>query len=148
MDTICVSVNIAGNRSKHGVYEGLLSVSRDRDWTGWCQFFLEATTAQAEENLTKTRDILKLYEIMKNRGVKKIRSQYAILALDWIIKQPIFSASNFVAATNIPNPTARRLLHALRDGGILREMVPSSGRRAAVLVFGELLNIAEVKNVF
>ena len=47
-------------------YDGLLAVSRDEDWTGWCRFFLEAVRAQAEENLTKTRDILSLYESMKD----------------------------------------------------------------------------------
>ena len=48
-------------------YEGLLAVSRDDDWTGWCRFFLKAVRAQAEENLTKARGILDLYEDMKGR---------------------------------------------------------------------------------
>ena len=38
-------------------YDGLLAVSRDDDWTGWCRFFLEAVRAQAEENLAKTQGI-------------------------------------------------------------------------------------------
>ena len=129
-------------------YEGLLAVSRDDDWTGWCRFFLEAVRAQAEENLTKTRDILSLYESMKDQVVNMTRSQYAIRALDWIFERPIFTSSGFVAAAGIPRPTARRLLAVLRDGGILRAIVPGSGRRSAVFVYPALLNVAEGKEVF
>ncbi len=129
-------------------YDSLLAVSRDDDWTGWCLFFLEAVRAQAEENLTKTRDILGLYESMKGQVVSMTRSQYAIRALDWIFAQPIFKSSDFVAAAGIPRPTARRLLDVLRKGGILRVILPASGRRAAVFAYPALLNIAEGKEVF
>ena len=129
-------------------YDSLLAVSRDDDWTGWCLFFLEAVRAQAEENLTKTRDILGLYEGMKDQVVNMTRSQYAIRALDWIFARPIFKSSDFVAAAGIPRPTARRLLVVLREGGILRVVLPASGRRAAVFVYPALLNIAEGKRVF
>ncbi len=129
-------------------YERLLAVSRDDDWTGWCLFFLEAVREQAEENLTKTHDILGLYEGMKGQVVSMTRSQYAIRTLDWIFARPIFKSSDFVAAAGIPRPTARRLLDVLREGGILRVVLPASGRRAAVFVYPALLNIAEGKKVF
>ncbi len=129
-------------------YDGLLAVSRDDDWTGWCRFFLEAVRAQAEENLTKTRDILSLYESMKDQIVNMTRSPYAIRALDWIFERPIFKSTYFVAAAGIPRATARRLLDVLRNGAILRAIVPGSGRRAAVFVYPALLNVAEGKEVF
>ena len=129
-------------------YDGLRAVSRDDDWTGWCRFFLEAVRAQAEENLIKTRDILNLYESMKDRMVNITRSQYAIRVLDWIFERPIFKSTDFMAAASIPRPTARRLLDVLRDGGILRVIVPGSGRRAAVYVYPALLHVAEGKMVF
>ena len=83
-------------------YDRLLAVSRDDDWTGWCLFFLEAISAQAEENLKKTRDILSLYENMKDRVVNITRSQHAVRALDWIFQQPIFRSSDFMNTTGIP----------------------------------------------
>ena len=129
-------------------YDSLLAVSQDDDWTGWCLFFLEAVRAQAEENLTKTRDILGLYESMKDQVVSMTRSQYAIRALDWIFARPIFKSSDFVAAAGIPRPTARRLLDVLHKGGILRVVLPASVRRAAVFVYPALLNVAEGKEVF
>ena len=58
-------------------YDGLLAVSRDNDWTGWCRFFLEAIQSQAQDNLSKARGILALYEEMKRRVPEMTRSQYA-----------------------------------------------------------------------
>jgi len=124
-------------------YEHLLAVSRDGDWTGWCAFFLEAVRVQAEDNLVKARAILDLYEDLKRRMPELTRSQYAIRALDWIFLRPVFSGSDFVTAAGIPKPTARRFLGVLRKAGILLEIRPGRGRRAAILAFPDLLGIAE-----
>ena len=129
-------------------YNGLLAVSRDDDWTGWCCFFLEAIREQAEENLKKTREILNLYESMKYEILKMTRSQHAIRALDWIFEKPVFKSSHFFSTAGIPKPSARRLLSTLHNGGILRVIRPSSGRRPAVFIYPALLNIAEGKEVF
>ena len=141
-----ISAYFEARRSAY--YDGLLAVSRDDDWTGWCRFFLEAVRAQAEDNLTKTSGILDLYEDMKDRVAKMTRSQYATRALDWIFERPIFRSTDFMAAADIPRPSAQRILGVLREGGILRVIVPGSGRRATVLVFPALLNIAEGQEVF
>ncbi len=129
-------------------YERLLAVSRDGDWTGWCRFFLGALKAQAEENQQKAAAILGLYEGMKQEVAVLTRSQYAIHALDWIFERPIFKSSDFVASSSIPEPTAKRILPALREAGILRVLVEASGRRAATLCFPALLNIAEGQEAF
>ena len=129
-------------------YERLLAVSRDDDWTGWCRFFLEAVRAQAEENLVKARGILTLYEDMKGRVAEVTRSRYAIHTMDWIFERPIFNSSNFVATAAIPDRTARRLLVALREHGILQVFRTGNGRRGNILIFPELLNIAEGREVF
>jgi Fic family protein len=128
-------------------YAGLLAVSRDDDWTGWCRFFLEAVRAQAEDNLAKARAILGLYEDLKRRVPEMTRSQYAIRALDWIFERPIFRSSDFVASAGIPAPTARRFLGVLRNGGVLRALAVGRGRRAAVLAFPAILDIAEGRAV-
>ena len=129
-------------------YDRLLGVSRAGDWTGWSRFFLEAVRDQAEENLTKTRAILELYEVMKRRVSAATRSQYAIHALDWIFGRPIFKSSDFVASAGIPDPSAKRILAVLRDEGVLTVMQQGRGRRATVLAFPALLNIAEGREAF
>jgi Fic family protein len=129
-------------------YDRLLAVSRDDDWTGWCAFFLEALIAQAEENQFKAEAILSLYARRKDWIADVTHSQYAVRALDWFFERPIFRTSDFVATVGIPKPTANRILRVVRDQGLLRELRPSSGRRAAVLSFPELLNIAEGVDAF
>lgn len=135
-------------RHRNEYYERLLAVSRDGDWTGWCEFFLRALIAQAEANSTKAQEILALYGARKDWIAEVTRSQYAVRALDWFFGCPIFKTSHFVATADIPRPTATRILRVVRDGGLLRELRPSSGRRPAVLAFPELLNIAEGRAAF
>ena len=141
-----VSAHFEARRDAY--YDGLLGVSRDDDWTGWVEFFLTALREQAEDNLLKTKGILDLYENMKTKVAEMTRSQYAIRALDWIFERPIFSSSHFRDAAGVPRPSVQRILADLRDGDILRVIAPSRGRRAAVLVFPALLNIAEGREVF
>jgi len=129
-------------------YDRLLAVSRDGDWTGWCRFFLEATRMQAEANHRKASDILSLYAATKPRLRELTRSQYMVHALDWMFERPIFRSSDFVEAAGIPAPTARRVLRVLQRSGVLRALTPARGRRPAVLVFPELLNVAEGTHAF
>ena len=141
-----VSAYLEAHRDAY--YERLLAVSRDDDWTGWCRFFLEAVQAQAEDNLTKAQGIIDLYDHMKDKVPELTRSQYAIRALDWIFARPFFRGADFVAVGGIPQPTARRILDVLRKAGLLKVILPGSGRRSATLVFPDLLNIAEGEKVF
>jgi Fe2+ or Zn2+ uptake regulation protein len=50
-------------------------------------------------------------------------------------------------SSEIPKPTAHRILSLLEEKGILKVLEPGSGRRSAVLVFPRLLSIAEGKEI-
>jgi len=141
-----VSAYLESKREEY--YERLLAVSRDGDWTGWCEFFLRALTAQALDNEAKATAILSLYRAQKKWIVEKTRSHHAIRALDWFFTRPIFKAPDFVVSSGIPKPTANRIVRVVRDAGLLHELRPSSGRRPAILMFTELLVIAEGRPVF
>ena len=140
-----VSAYFEAHRDQY--YDGLLAVSQDDNWTGWCQFFLEAIRIQAEDNLKKAQAILKLYEEMKNKLPQLTHSQFAIRALDWLFCQPIFNRSTFINSSEIPRPTAHRILSVLEENNVLKVLVAGSGRRSAVLVFPRLLSIAEGKGI-
>ena len=129
-------------------YDRLLAVSRDDDWTGWCYFFLEAIRQQAEDSFARAQGILKLYDAMKDQVINLTHSQYAIPALDWIFKRPVFKSTDFVNQAHIPGPTSRRILKCLRDNGICTTMVEARGRQAAILAFPELLNLTEGNQAF
>lgn len=141
-----ISEYLEANREEY--YARLLSISRDNDWTGWCAFFLRAVIAQAETNQRKAQAILGLYQRRKDWVVEVTRSQYAVRALDWMFMRPIFRSSDFVETVEVPRPTATRILRVLREEGMLRDIHPAAGRRAAVLAFPELLNIAEGHDAF
>jgi len=129
-------------------YDGLLAVSRDDDWTGWCRFFLEAVQVQAEDNLAKAQGIIDLYDRMKERVAELPRSRYAIRALDWIFAYPIFLSTHFVREAGIPEATARRFLRVLREREILEPVTRGRGRRGSILIFPSLLNITEDGEAF
>ena len=136
-----ISAHFESNRDAY--YEGLLAVSRDDDWTGWCRFFLEALRAQAEDNLKRAEGIIDLYDDMKVRIADMTRSRYAIHAQDWIFQYPIFGSTHFVTSSGIPAKSARRVLSVLRNGGLLETLVKGSGRRPAILAFPHVLRVAE-----
>jgi len=109
-------------------------VSRDRDWTAWCRYFLEALRSQAEANraVVMAKAIIDLYARLKRETVEWSRSQYAVQALDWMFGRPIFKSTDFVANAGIPAPTAKRLLAAFRENGLFSVLVGGRGRRNAV----------------
>ena len=134
--------------SREEYQERLRAVSRDGDWTGWCAFFLEGVRQQAAENERKARAILALYERVKSQVVELTHSQHSIRAIDFIFQYPIFRAPLFTNHSEIPKPSAARILGILRDRGLLLTLQEGKGRRVGIYAFRELLNIAEGKDVF
>ena len=136
-----ISPYLEANRESY--YEGLLSVSRDDDWTGWCRFFLHAVRIQAEDNLARAQAILDLHGEMKSRVPDVTRTLYAVEVLDWMFERPIFSSVQLAGETALSPPTARRILQRLCDAEILREAIPARGRRPGIFVFPSLMRVAE-----
>ena len=140
-----LSSYLEANRDEY--YARLKSISHEGDWNGWIVFFLNAITKQAKSNNRKLKDVMKLYEEMKQKIQKSTHSQYSIHLLDAIFDCPIFKATDFVKRTDIHKTTAMGLLRQLRSNGILEDFRPSSGRRAAILCFPKLLSIVERREV-
>jgi len=141
-----VSAYFEANRGAY--YDGLLSVSRDRDWTAWCKYFLEALRTQADANHVVVMSIINLYARLKHDTVDWTHSQYAVQALDWMFGRPIFKSTDFVANAGIPAPTAKRLLAVFKANGLFAVLVEGRGRRNSVFALKELLNVAEGKEMF
>jgi len=140
-----ISEYLESHRNEY--YDGLLAVSRDNDWTGWCAFFLTALTEQALAYQQKIHYLLKLYDERKELIVEATHSQYSGRMLDWICTRPIFQTTDCVKNSDIPEPAARHILRVLRDRGLLKEMIKARGRRPATLAFTDLLNIVEGPHV-
>ncbi|MCH9624866.1 MAG: hypothetical protein S4CHLAM123_00280 [Chlamydiales bacterium] len=123
-------------------------VSARSDWFGWLSFFLEAVRIQAIRNTNKAKDILNLYEKFKVEFQKETKSQFAQSALDAFFQIPIMNTSMFMKLTGITNRTTLgKILSQLESAGFIKLLKEASGRKSAVYILPELLNIAEGKNL-
>ncbi|MGB3619441.1 MAG: hypothetical protein WBA12_15090, partial [Catalinimonas sp.] len=128
------------NRARY--YDQLLAVTCDGDWNGWIEYFLQAVVHQSRENIERARAVLHLYEVHKERIVSLTRSQFAIQTLDFIFREPIFTSTDFIARSQIPRPSAVRILNHLKDK-VLFVMEEGRGNRPALYAFFELLRTAD-----
>jgi len=135
-------------RNREEYYERLLAVSRDRNWTQWAVFFLKAVVEQATENQQKALEIRSLYDETVRRIAEITHSQYAVHACEFLFRQPIFRAVDFYKAPDMTLASGRRILILLKNKGFFMEVRPARGRRSAILVYRELLNIAEGRKIF
>jgi len=125
-------------------YSRLQAVSSENDWLGWITFFLKAIFEQAQVNSTKTKSILDLYDVKKEKVSAITRSRYAIKAVDTLFRSPIFTSTRFIAESKIPKMTAMRNLQLLEKNKIIRVLQPASGSMPAVYMFSKLLEIVKV----
>lgn len=130
-------------------YYGCLgAISKDGDWNGWIEFFLNAVTNQAKSNIEKVNRIRALYEQMKAKVQATTHSQYTMQVLDQIFKRPTFKTTDFVLETGIQKTTAMAILRQLKEVGILTELRPAVGRSPAILEFSLLLRTVEGKKSY
>ena len=117
------------------------NVSASDDWTSWILFFLQAIENQANQNLQKAENIQSLYESMKQEFRVRLASQWSQSALDFVFNRPVFRNSVFTSSSGIPLQTAHRFSRIMAECGLLKTVVPASGRRAALYSFEALLEI-------
>lgn len=124
-------------------YTRLLAVSRDKDWDGWCVFFVRAVAEQANRDRDRAQATLDPYHELKDAMPEMTKSPYGVRALDWVFAQPFFLSTRFVRDAGIPEGSARRVLRALKEGQVLQEIRPSRGRRSAFYGFPRLMTLGE-----
>lgn len=123
-------------------YSRLQAISNRNDFQGWVRFFLQGMVEQAEEDITKVKAIMSLYEEMKHTVTDVIHSsQNAIRTLDTIFSRPILSSIQFTNSVEASRSTSFRILGALVDASILELVRNGSGQRPSIYVFPRLLDI-------
>jgi Fic family protein len=128
--------------------ERLRAIGKSADsWNDWIVFFLTAVIEQARSNHNRAKQVLDLYETLKERVIQKTHSRFAVPLLDRMFERPIFQSSH-LAGSNMPSkPMIMSLLAQLREIGMLSVVRPASGRRGQVLALAELVNLCEGKRV-
>jgi len=132
---------------REAYFAALQGISRRDDWDGWLRFFVKAVEEQAQKNTTKARGIIDLYEATKGNLYDIAKTRFSFPLLDSLFGLVVFKSDRFIAHTGISKRTAMRLLHDLRKAGILKIVRPKSGSQAAIMVFAELLNLVEGREV-
>lgn len=130
--------------NKDAYISGLRAVSSEGAWELWCKFFLAAVSAQALHNLDMAQRIRACYEEMKPIFVELLASRFAVQALDYLFKRPVFNNSRFTRDAGIPLQTAARFTRVLLDAELLEVVREASGRRPAIYRFEPLMSILRV----
>lgn len=124
-------------------YERLRAITAESDWQGWVAFFLNALAEQASADSGRVMGIQALYERMKVELPHAIGAQFVLPALEALFRMPIFSSTDFIRESGIARRSALRVLAALKDTTVLSTLKPAAGSRPEVLIFGELIEVAE-----
>lgn len=119
-------------------------VSKNNKWEEWCVFFLQAIRSQAQKNLEMAESIKDLYEEMKSKFAEILNSKWSVTALDFMFMHPIFRNNKFTQNSGIPVATAHKCISLLLDHGIIQQVEPASGQRAALYRFEILLDKVRV----
>ena len=130
--------------NKDAYIDKMRLVSEKDDWTGWCEFFLEAVEKQAIRNLEISENIRSLYEDMKQQFSRVLSSKWSLNALDYVFTNPVFRNSKFPAGSKIPPSSAARFTRILLENNLLTTLEEPSGRRSAMYAFEPLLELVRV----
>lgn len=97
----------------------LSNISKENKWKEWFKYYLEGVIFSAKESTKKAKDILGLYNTMKEQVIPKLNSVSGIRLLDFIFASPIFKAKQVSNHLKISERTAYTLLNKLIDEGYL-----------------------------
>jgi cell filamentation protein, protein adenylyltransferase len=136
-----ISRYLEENRDEY--YRSLKQISEHGDWNGWVRFFLEALTTQARTNQNLVRQISQLYDDMKRSVSELLHTDRAIHIVDMLFDRPIFQAPEVHVRLDIQRQRAANYIRALKEAGLVREIRPARGRKAAILSFDELWRITD-----
>lgn len=140
--TFYISGYLEATRDEY--YERLLALSRDDDWSGWIRYFLRAVTDQARKNAAQAQAIMRLHDEAQQVFEKRVRTVFALQAIEFLFSAVIFRAADFLRQTGIPTrATAGRILARLVDAGLLEVYRPGRGRRSTVYIFPKLYSIVD-----
>ena len=133
-------------RHKDTYVEKLRAVSLRADWSPWCAFFFEALASQADANIATATRIKRHYDDMMGRFREVLRSQYFSAAVDYMFSHPVFWNNHFVETASAPASTLRNFTPRLVENGILKTLVPPSGRAPGLYALMSLLEILEAND--
>lgn len=126
------------NRDEY--YESLQNISKNNEWEAWIKFFLIAVEKQSIKNIQKVKQILELYNKLKEKIVDIPTPKNAIKVLDFLFSMPVFDSADFARKTGIKKDSTFRILKYLLDEKIIFD---DKKPRDRTYFFRELTKIIE-----
>ncbi len=122
-------------------YDLLLSVSQRGNWVDWVSFFLRGVSEQASDASKRSRKIMDLWQIYRDRLQQGRASAVALQALDFIFANPVFTAKRMANSLNITIRSAQQNIEKLMQEGMLNEI--TGRQRYRVYRANELFSIVD-----
>lgn len=118
-------------RNRASYYDALTAVRSSNNIIHWVRFFLQGVAETAAKGSRVFQQILALRTDVDRKilGLGK-RASNARLALDFLYRQPVVSATDLEKALKISTPTANALVRDLQKLDILSEITGQLRRRA------------------
>ena len=119
----------------------LLRVSQRCDWISWINFFLEGVSSQARDAISRTGQLMNLWQDYRSR-LQVARSPSLTLQLvDMLFATPAVTAPYVERELGITQASARRTIERLEKDGILQEA--TGQRRNRVYIATEVFAILD-----
>jgi len=139
--SLYVSEFFEENRKQY--YAKLRAVSAKIAWNDWINYFLQAITNQAERNSKRAKQVVKLYDEMKNKIQAISKTRNVIQIQDFLFSKIMFETPDFTISSNLSKSHAARIIKRLLKHEIITSVSPPQGSRPAVYCFAPLMEIIQ-----
>ena len=134
-------------KNRKNYYQKLRKITDNNEWNNWIEYFLFAVIAQAEANTKRAKQVVTLYEKLKNIIQQVTKTKASIQIQDFLFSKIMFQTPDFTEASGLSKPHAARVLKRLMQQDIVKIISPAKGRRPAIYGFAGLMKIIESEQV-
>ncbi len=134
-------------KNRKNYYQKLRRITDNNEWNNWIEYFLFAVIAQAEANTKRAKQVVTLYEELKNIIQQVTKTKASIQIQDFLFSKIMFQTPDFTKASGLSKPHAARVLKRLMQQDIVKIISPAKGRRPAIYGFVGLMKIIESEQV-
>ena len=128
-------------RNRDTYMDCLLGVSRQCDWLSWINFFLVAVSSQAKDAISRTSQLMSLWQDYRSSLQIARGSSLTLQLADMLFATPAVTAPYVQRELGVTQASARRAIERLEKDGILREA--TGQRRNRVYIAPEVFSILD-----
>lgn len=128
-------------RNRDVYMDCLLRVSQRGDWLSWVNFFLEGVSSQARDAISRTGQLMNLWQDYRSRLQLARSSSLTLQLVDLLFATPAVTAPYVENQLGVTQASARRTIERLEKDGILQEA--TGQRRNRVYIATEVFAILD-----